>query len=65
MDDCLSYILTFLDVHTLTTCFLVNKKFYALSHQDCLWQQHLKTEWFPCHKNNYNHYQKMFYCNNF
>ena len=65
MDDCLSVIFTFLDVHTLITCFLVNKKFYTLSHQDGLWQQHLKDTWFPCQKNIFNHYRNSVQCQQF
>jgi len=65
MDDCFSVILTFFDVQTLITCFLVNKKFYALSQQDCLWQPHLKDTWFPCQKNIYNHYRDSVQCQQF
>ena len=60
MDDCFTVILAFLNVDTLITCFLVNKKFYRLSHQDGLWQQHLKSTWFPCQKNVFHHYQDSF-----
>jgi Leucine-rich repeat (LRR) protein len=65
MDDCFTVMFIFLDVDTLMTCFLVNKKFYALSHQDGLWQQHLKDTWFPCQKDVFNHYQHSFQCQQF
>ncbi len=37
-DDCIFYILTFLDAFDVVKCSLINKKFYKISRSELLWE---------------------------
>ena len=59
-NDCLYMILTFINVKDLITCFIVDKTFYKIAHDNLLWKNHINPLWMTCQSHFYNHYKHSF-----
>ena len=55
MNDCIYYILSFLNDKDLFVCFHVNHLFNKISHDNLLWQKH--CHWIQCDHNFYHHFK--------
>ncbi len=60
-DDCIFYILTFLDAVNVVKCSMINKQFYAVSRSELLWKILFENMfWYKKYENNFYTYYKNF-----
>jgi len=60
MQDCIYYILNFLEPKDLVNCFQINHLYHKIAHQNNLW-----IKWYDNARNQFEHYKKGYMINHF
>lgn len=66
-DDCLLYILSFLDINNIVKCSLINKRFHYITHNETIWFSLFKQHFWniTCSLNYYDNFKKYYGLNKF
>ena len=62
MQDCIYYILNFLEPKDLVICFQINHLYHKMAHQNNLW---IKFKWYDNLSNQFEHYKNGYMINHF